>query len=359
VGLFSATAALSYMSMSLPSGALGKRLGTRRVMLAGGIITVFGMALLPFTEFLPVSAQGFWPIGSQIIITTGWSMLNINLVPALMTATTKRNRNNAFAVNGAIRGLGTFLGTLCGGMLPSLFAGLLHQTLGDPAPYGRALWVGAAAGLLALIPLSLIHEGEQVSSKGQTETRGPFPLLPVALMIAYVCLRHGGWATCQAFFNAYMDADLHLRSSSIGLITGAGQSVAILAALVTPRLAARRSNGWILTVTTLGMAVGLVPLALIPHWAAAGFARLCILVLSAIWMPALQVFQMELVESGWRSLAYGAVSMAMGLSFGLTSLLGGYVIAAAGYRSLFMWGAGLSVASAVFMWGVNRRLGTT
>jgi len=356
VGLFSATSALSYMGMSLPSGALGRRWGTRRVMLAGGIATVVGMAILPLTEFLPVWAQSLWPIASQVVITGGWSMLNVNLVPGLMAATTKRDRNNAFAVNGALRGLGTFLGTVSGGMLPGLFASALHQTLDDPAPYGRALWVGAVVGLLGLIPLSLIGEVEQVASKGQTEARGSFPLLPVALMIAYVCLRHGGWATCQAFYNAYMDADLHLRPSSIGLITGVGQFVAILAALLTPRLAARRSNGWTLMVTTLGMAISLLPLALIPHWVAAGLARLCILVLSAIWMPALQVFQMELVDTGWRSLAYGAVSMAMGLSFGLVSLLGGYVIASAGYRSLFMLGVGLSAASAGLMWGVRRRL---
>jgi hypothetical protein len=42
---------------------------------------------------------------------------------------------------------------------------------------------------------------------------------------------------------------------------------------------------------------------------------------------------MELVELQWRSLLYGAVSMAVGFSFGVVSLLGGCVIAAGGYRS--------------------------
>ena len=118
------------------------------------------------------------------------------------------------------------------------------------------------------------------------------------------------------------------------------------------------SNGWTLMVTTLGMAICLVPLALIPHWAVAGVARLGTLILSAIWMPALQVFQMELVDAQWRSLAYGAVSMGMGFSFGLISLLGGYIIAAVGYRSLFALGVGLCLAGTVLMWGVLRRLST-
>jgi MFS family permease len=66
---------------------------------------------------------------------------------------------------------------------------------------------------------------------------------------------------------------------------------------------------------------------------------------------------MELVESKWRSLAYGALSMGMGLSFGSFSLAGGYIIAAAGYRTLFALGAGLSIAGGVLMWAILRREG--
>ena len=77
----------------------------------------------------------------------------------------------------------------------------------------------------------------------------------------------------------------------------------------------------------------------------------------AIWMPAFQVFQMERVDSRWRSLAYGAVSMAMGLGFGSTSLAGGYIIAAWGYRSLFLIGVGLSLAGATLMWYIHQSPG--
>jgi predicted MFS family arabinose efflux permease len=171
-----------------------------------------------------------------------------------------------------------------------------------------------------------------------------------------VCLRHGGWATSRAFYNAYVDTVLHLSASSIGLITGVAQFAAMLAALLTPRLASRRSNGWTLMVTTLGLVVSLLPLALIPHWGAAGLSQLGVLVLSAIWMPAFQVFQMELVEPQWRSLSYGAVSMAMGFSFGLVSLLGGYVIAAGGYRSLFTLGVVLTTASSAVIAYIHNSL---
>jgi MFS family permease len=358
VGWFGASASLAYMGMGMPSGALGGRFGARRIMLVGSVVTVAGMAILPLSEFVPHWARDGWPIASQIVLTMGWSMFNVNFVPALMATTTERNRNDAYAIGGVLKGLGTFLGTISGGMLPGLFAPLIGQTLDHPAPYRYALWVGAALGIVALVPLSLVRRIERVAAKERDRARGPFPLWPIALVVGYVYIRHAGWATCRAFCNAYMDAELHLPASAIGLVTGVGQFIAIPAPLLSPRLAARRSNGWTLMVTTLGIAVSLLPIAIIPHWAAVGLGRLGILVLTGIWMPAFQVFQMERVDPRWRSLAYGAVSMAMGLGFGSTSLAGGYIIAAWGYRRLFLIGVGLSLAGAMLMWGINQRPGS-
>jgi MFS family permease len=354
VGLFGAVSAFVYMAMGLPSGALGSRFGTRRIMLIGGFITMVGMALLPMTEWMPGWAQDAWPFVSQVVLTAGWSMFNVNMVPALMAGTTPDTRNGAYALGNAVRSMGTFVGTFVGGALPGAFGSVLNQALDAPAPYRYALWVGAALCMFSLIPLVMIGKVESHVSRQQAAGRGPFPVLPIGLMVGYVLIRHAGWATCQAFYNAYLDTDLHLSASSIGLITGIGQALSMVAALMTPRLAARRSNGWTLVMTTLGTAVFLLPLALVPHWTAAAVGRVGILIMSAVWMPALQVFQMELVDSQWRSLAYGAVAMAMGMGFGSTSFGGGYLVAAAGYRSLFLMGVALSVVAAAVMWGILR-----
>jgi len=355
VGLVGAAGAFTYTSMGLPSGALGRRFGVRKIMLIGGIVTIAGMIALPLTKFLPGQVQGFWPIVSQIVQIAGWSMLNVNLVPALMATTTVADRNRVYALDSMLKGLGTFLGSMAGGMLPSLFARMLSQTLDMPGPYGCALWMGAALGMVALIPLGRVGELEQRAAEGQTEAWRPFPMLPVALMVLHVYLSHGGWAVCQAFASAYMDTVLALPAFAIGLVTGVGQFAAMLTPLLNLRLARHRGAGWTLMVTALGIGVSLLPLALISHWTAAAVGRLGVLALLAMWMPALHVYQMELIETRWRSLAYGAVSMAMGLSFGSASLSGGYIIAAAGYRTLFLLGAGLSTAGAVLMWAILRR----
>jgi predicted MFS family arabinose efflux permease len=312
------------------------------------------MALLPVTEHTPVWAQDLWPFVSQIVLTIGWSMFNVNLVPALTTATTIHDRHSAFALSSAVRGIGTFAGTMAGGMLPGLLASATGQTLHAPAPYRFALWVGAALGLAGALPLVFVRKSSNKTLREPITVARSFPVAPILFMAGYVYLRHAGWATCQAFFNAYLDSDLDLTASSIGLITGFGQILAIFASLITPRMAARRGHGWVLLVTTLGTAVSLLPLSLSASWVAASLGQIGILVLSAVWIPALQVFQMELVDERWRSIAYGAVSMAMGLGYGSTSLAGGYIISSWGYRRLFSVGIALSLAASAVLFVVLR-----
>lgn len=96
-------------------------------------------------------------------------------------------------------------------------------------------------------------------------------------------------------------------------------------------------------------------MGLIPHWAAAGIGRIGYQLATAMWIPVLQVFQMELVDAEWRALTYGITSMAMGLGFGTLSLAGGYIIAALGYRSVFLVGAGLELVAAVVLWAILRK----
>jgi MFS family permease len=129
IGIFSATGALTYMGMGIPSGALGSRLGTRKAMLIGAIIVSAGMTLLPMTEFVPLAVRDLWPFFSQVFLTIGWSMFNVNLVPALMASTNEWNRNTAYALSSAFRETGTLIGTFIGGLLPVTFASLFAQSL--------------------------------------------------------------------------------------------------------------------------------------------------------------------------------------------------------------------------------------
>ncbi|MEZ4729537.1 MAG: MFS transporter [Caldilineaceae bacterium] len=354
VGLFNASGAFTYILSSLPAAAVGNRIGLRASMVLGGVITVLGLAILPAVEYVPATLHTSWPILSQIVLTVGWALISINQVPALMAVTTVQNRTSAYALNGVARGVGTFVGTIVGGFLPMIFAQLLRDHVEAPGPYRAALWMGAGLALLGLIPLLLIRPAEPVSHSVKQEATTPFPLWPVGLLVLHVYLSQLGPASCQFFCSAYMDTTLLLSAATIGLLTGIGQFTTILAPLLTPRLAHRYGNGWTLMTASLGTAVSLLPLALIPHWAAAGTGRLGALALAAIWMPALQVFQMELVDPRWRTLTYGIVSMAMGCAYASVGFVGGRLVATWGYATLFSLAIGMTLLGTALMWGMLR-----
>ena len=354
LGLFGATGAFAYMAMGLPSGALGGYIGTRWSMFIGGIITVAGMAVLPLVEFLPPTWHYAWPLVTQALTSVGWSLFSINLVPALMSAATVTNRSSAYAINSMMRGLGAFIGALLAGLLPNLGYALFGYATDQPDSYRLSLWLAALLGIFALWPILRARTTAAVGSTSQAQPSAPFPVWIFFWLVLHVYLAQMGIAVCQTFCSAYMDTDLQLSTAVIGLIAGAGQFAGVLSPLVAPRLAARHGHTWLLTTTTLAAALSLLPLALLPHWSGVAVGSLGVTALSAVWMPAFQVFQMELVDARWRGLAYGIVSMAMGLTYASASLAGGQIAAQWGYQRLFLLAVGLSLLGALISWAMRR-----
>ncbi len=364
LGTYYAAGALTFMMMGVPSGALGQRFGTRAMMLVGGCLTVGGMLLLPVTVRLPAAMRDLWPPLTQVITVTGWSMFSVNSVPALMLVTTDENRSAAYALTGVLRGIGSFTGTLIGGILPGLVVWLVTLRAASPidprsaSPYAWALFISAISGLATIVPLVRIRGGlRPTQTDTRTVDRGPFPAALVIALIIYVLLRHMGWTTSQAYSVPYMDTDLHLSTPTIGLLTSIGQIAAIGATLLLPRMTQRWSHGRIVALSTMIQIVSLALMASFRHWSAAGLGLLGMQVSAGIWLPELQIFQMELVDEGWRGLAYGAIAMAMGLGFGTMSIFGGRLITARGYSELFMVGAVFSIVASGLMMLISRRTG--
>ncbi|HWQ11739.1 MAG TPA: hypothetical protein VNL77_03010, partial [Roseiflexaceae bacterium] len=131
--------------------------------------------------------------------------------------------------------------------------------------------------------------------------------------------------------------------------------LAVPAALATPLLAARWGTARAVLAGSLGIALSLLPLALVPHWSAAGLGFMGVMALASIRRPAVMVFSMELVAPGWRAAMSGATTMAVGLSWAAMAWGGGYLITALGYRSLFIIGAGLTGTGALLFWAYFHR----
>jgi predicted MFS family arabinose efflux permease len=127
--------------------------------------------------------------------------------------------------------------------------------------------------------------------------------------------------------------------------------LAVPAGLLMPVIAARWGNGRTVALGALGVSLSLLPLALVPHWAAAGLGFMALTALAAIARSAFIVFAMEAVESRWRAAMSGATTLSASVSWAATAYGGGYLIDVIGYRGVFLIGAVSTMVGAGLFWG--------
>jgi MFS family permease len=353
VGLVNGTGQLAFAVFCLPAGVLGRWCGNRRMLTLGLSMVALGFGLLPLAELGP-AGQTAWLLATHVLGQTGIALYFVNSGPFLMGSTGPAERNHVYAAMAALWPLAGFVGSLVGGLLPGVLAVPLHASLSQPGPYRYSLGIAA----LLVIPAVWALHNTQEPGAGQPHVtvgdRTPAPFMLITMLSLTILLRVAGEGAARLFFNVYLDAVLHTTTAHIGVLSAAGQLLATPAALIVPLLAARWGNGHTYLLGTMGMAASLLPLALIPGWGAAGLGYIGLIALASITRPAVAVYQMEIISPDWRAAMSAATTMALGLSWGLVALGGGYMIARLGYRSFFLMGAGLSAAGALFFWGYFR-----
>jgi MFS family permease len=355
IGLFNAAGLLASALGCLPAGALGRRWGSRRAMIAGLSLAAVAYLLLPQAELVPASVRTGWLLITDALGALGIIVYVVNGIPFLTSATGREERNHVFAVQAALWPLAGFAGSLAAGLLPGFFARSLHVSLRDATPYRYPLLIAAVLLIPAVLALLATREGDVARAADRRTAAGRAPVGVIALLAVVLLLQVGGEGAARTFFNVYLDVHLHVATALIGTLMAAGQLLAVVAALAMPLLAARWGTGRTFVVASAGMALCLLPLALFHHWVAAGFGFMGMIALASITRPAINVYQMEAVVEGWRPAMSGATTMASGLGWAAMALGGGYVITASGYRSLFVLAASV-IAAATLLFGAYVRL---
>jgi MFS family permease len=354
IGLVNGTSALAFTIFSLPAGALGTRWGSRRTMIVGVSLLVAGFGLLPLVEAVPTTWQAGWLLVTNVFSGLGLALFYVNGIPFLMGATNPEERNHAFSAQIALAPLAGFVGSLLGGLLPTVFSNLLNITLDDPAAYRYPLFISALLllpGVLTLMATKNVHI-RQIQEETTEVGRAPYDL--IILIALVVMFRFAGQGTAMTFSNIYLDASLHTSTTLIGTLSAARQLLSVPAALVAPLLVARWGNSRTIVLGTLGIALSMLPVVLIPHWSAAGLGFMGAAVMFSMTTAPYRVFSQEIVPPNWRSTMSGALMMGAGLSSSAMGLGGGYLITALGYSGLFLIGAGLTVAGALLFWAYFR-----
>lgn len=360
IGQVNSVGLLTFALSSLPSGAVGARFGNRRMMVVGLVCMVVGGFGLPLAQLAPPGLIGPVIMGAYALLYLGLALYFVNSVPLVMDIAAPEERTHAFSMQTALLALAAFSGALIGGFLPRLFAALMGMTLHQPAPYRLPLVFAAvlmAPAVWAILSIRQDAAPEEsappaAARAGELRGAGTGVILTLALLSTVRFFQVGGIGSASTFFNVYMDTELNVATGQIGVLAAVARLMGVPAALLTPVLVARwgapRSVLGASTMTALSM----LPLALIPHWGAAGLGYVGVTALSSIRYPAYLIYSMELVPPTWRGTLAGAGEMSGGLSFALMAFVGGYLIEAQGFSTLFLTGAVLATVGTLlfYLW---------
>jgi MFS family permease len=356
IGLVNAAGTLAFAVASLPAGALGERIGTLRALIIGMVLMLVSSTLLPLADVLPPEVRLPWLMVTLSVSYIGLALFFVNTAPFLLGAVAADQRTKVFGLQTALLSLAAFLGSLVGGLLPPLLAGLLGVDANAAAPFRYALMLsglallGAIAAARAITPQATAPPAERpAAAMGAPVVAGS--ILGLLLLITLVrLLQVAGLAATTTYFNVYLDAELLLPTAQIGAIIAAGRLLGVPAALAVPWLTGRFGKPAVAIGATLASALAILPLALIPRWEAAAISFVGLVGLSWIRYSATIVYILELVPPTRRATASGLSEMASGICFTLITFGGGYMILLLGYRSLFLTAAAVTALSALVFW---------
>jgi MFS family permease len=362
VGLINSIGGLAFALMCLPAGALGTRFGSRSMLIAGLGLLSIGFFLLPVAELLTAAWRMASLLTTTLLAWFGYALYLVNGLPFMMDATQPEERNHAFSVHIALVPAAAFAGSLLAGLLPGVTAGLLGTSLEEAAAYRFPLWLAAlllVSGVLVLLPArptTRQHAPAVATNTTVPASRastGRANVIPYGLILAIgliMGLRFGGRGTVLTFFNVYLDDGLGASAALIGTLAAVGQLLSIPAALLAPVLTARWGIARTIFWGSLGMAVFALPLALVPHWAAAGAGLAAVTASFMVTAGPMRMFSQELVAPRWRATMASSFMLGQGLALFVASLAGGYVIVSLGYPALFLVAAALMGAGALLFW---------
>ncbi len=348
IGAVNAAGQFAFILMSFPAGMMGRRWGTRRLIVAGILCYLVGYTLLPLAQYAPDGWQGVWLIGANLIASFGGPLYWVNGNLFMMDKSTEKERNHAFSMRTALFPLSGFVGSLFGGTLPGKLSQLMGTTLDNPAPYRYTLLCGALLFVPAFILMLRAGDTEHIPQNPNKAEREATPYFLLAPMATVMFLRTFGETSARGFYNLYFDVEFAMSTDQIGAVSAAALFLSVPIALLTPALAGRWGNDRILEVGMFGMAACMLPFALIPHPGVAAVSYIAMMLFAAATRPTLYVYRLEIVTAVWWATMAGTGGAAHGIGQVAASMGGGFLIAEAGYKPFFVTAAAAILAGALY-----------
>lgn len=399
VGLLLAVTLAGAGAGAVPAGALVDRFGARAVLLGGSVVAAAGIAAQLAGAGAPLLLAGGAVAGA------GAAAFGIAAAPFLVACAPEGRRTELFSLDTAVALAATAAGSALGGQLaaaaaavdgwgarssslPSLATLALPWLAGagsvapsaTAAAYRLALLAAGAVGACSFFAL-LLTRGDR-PSPDSTAPRGapagrwgagadastgpamnPAPVEPddrtaaswrVALahptalkLAATAALISLGAGLFLPYVNLYFTQQLGASPALYGWLEAAATATRLAATLLAPRLAARTGEVRAVAWTQLASVPLLLVLGFAPTAGVAGAAYLLRGAAMNMAAPVRDAFGMAALPPALRGSGNATIWVAGNATRGLSTLAGGWLIAAAGYRFPYVLTAACYVAASL------------
>jgi MFS family permease len=351
IGLRLLLAGIAGAIFSVPAGLISDRIGRKWSFIVGDGA---GAALYLISIF---------SVDQPILLATGvLSAISGTLhgvsEPAFMAENSEApERVHLFSVADGLRTLSAMVGSLLGGFVPLLAAGLADKV----TLYRSSIFIGIAIWALSLIPALMLRGHDRPAERAPagirdlfTNVRHPDRIWRLVAASGLVAL---GFGFVGPMFNVFFSEGLHAHTHDIGVTFASGELFLALAALGAPFLAARMSKVQAIVGTRflavpfillIGMSPGLASVSTI--LTLAGFAYVARIVLANSAGPILEAFSMEVLDPGERATFVGFRSTLSQILSGGGAFIGSRLMAGGDYVTPFALMATLYAMSAIAFW---------
>jgi MFS family permease len=358
VGMVNSVALVVFSLSSLPAGAMGTRLGPRLTLIIGVVISMLSTLALSVTNLLPATWHAWWLIAMFSLLYLGVAIYYVNASPAVVNLTPPEGRAQVISVQSALGNFLAFVGGPMAGFLPVILAATLGWSLTTPATYAVPLIVAAVTlgvAFIMVLRVMRVPGSQEIATHDEPSTERGAPPAAIAfgstlLIIAIVrFLQATGTGAGLTFFNVYMDDGLGVSPQFIGLVVAASRLLSVAMALVMPWLVRRLGSAHAAMWGGAVLGLSLLPMGLIPLAAVGGLSYVVLMGATSIRYSAFFVYMMEVTPPRLRTMMAGVGEFSGGMSFALTSLVGGLMIVRFGYGELFVASGVLTIAGSVVL----------
>lgn len=331
---------------SLPAGFIADRFGRRRAFFIATFISIVAQGGLLFT----LDQRMILVLGA--VAGMGEAFHGVTGAPFMVENSEPKERSHLFSLNSSFLQFSRFGGSMMGGFLPLLWAGVLGIPAVEPSAARWSLVTGLPLTILALVPLAFMREKpvELVESLVDlVKLRNVVHLDIIAKFVFLSMLAGVAFGLTIRFFNVFFQDVYEANDAQVGSILAMGALGSAGVVLVSPLFAQNLGKAKSIFVTQALSVPFLLLMAAMPSLTGAMVFFLVRGAIYGIAMPLRNQLTMEFISSKERGTTAGMTHMVFDLGGGLGAGLAGALIAGGSFLIAFMM-AGFLILVPAFLY---------